>query len=127
MNCFFFCFLLVLQHIFCVSKSKFYAWELSFTSLIEKIRQSELRILSKILYLKTLSEFLMNTSPFIVSLLSFGTFILLNDNDKVNGEQLTAEKTFVTIALFNALRHPLYNLPNTISNCIQVRIILILA
>jgi ATP-binding cassette subfamily C (CFTR/MRP) protein 1 len=62
----------------------------------------------------------MNINPFIVSMISFGTFILLND--KENGEELTAEKTFVTIALFNALRHPLYNLPNTLSNCIQVTI-----
>jgi ATP-binding cassette subfamily C (CFTR/MRP) protein 1 len=94
---------------------KLYSWELMFKSMIDKIRHAELVILKKMAYFSTLHEFIMNINPFLVSAISFGTFILLNDN-----EQLNAEKTFVTIALFNALRHPLHHLPCTLSNCVQV-------
>jgi ABC-type multidrug transport system fused ATPase/permease subunit len=96
---------------------KLYAWELSFNVVINKIRDSELGILKLINYLNGISGFSLSIMPFLVSVVSFGCYILINN------EPLNAEKTFVSLALFNTLKQPLFILPQTISNIIQVCLI----
>ncbi len=93
---------------------KLYGWELSFNSVINKIRVNELRLLKLINYLNGISGFSLSTMPFLVSVVSFGCYLLLNE------EPLNAEKTFVSLALFNTLKQPLFILPQTLSNIIQV-------
>jgi ABC-type multidrug transport system fused ATPase/permease subunit len=93
---------------------KLYGWELSFNFVINKIRANELRILKLINYLNGVSGFSLSIMPFLVSVASFGAYLLLNK------EPLTAEKTFVSLALFNTLKQPLFILPQTLSNIIQV-------
>ena len=53
-----------------------------------------------------------------VSLVTFGTYTLINLNDPDN--QLTPDKAFVALSLFNILRFPLAMLPMLISNIVQV-------
>lgn len=116
---------------------KFYAWERPFIKIISNIRSIEIGILKKIAYLNVISSFSWIIAPFLVSLrvvkfffegllyffllkvsaVSFGMFILINRNNVLN-----AEKAFVSLSLFNALKQPLTMLPTTISNIIQVKI-----
>ena len=49
--------------------------------------------------------------------MTFGTFSLANLNNPE--EQLTADKAFVALSLFNILRFPLAMLPMLISNLVQ--------
>lgn len=94
---------------------KLYAWEKSFISVVNKIRSSELRLLRFINVMNGISSFSLSMTPVIVSMASFGLYILLNQD-----EELNAEKVFVSMALFNILRQPLFILPPTISVIIQV-------
>ena len=50
--------------------------------------------------------------------MTFGTFTLININNPEN--QLTPDKAFVALSLFNILRFPLAMLPMLISNFVQV-------
>ena len=54
-----------------------------------------------------------------VSLVTFGTYTLINLNDPNN--RLTPDKAFVALSLFNILRFPLSMLPMLISSLVQVR------
>ena len=94
---------------------KLYAWELSLKDIINKIRNSELMIMRWMAFLTGTSVLTSNIAPFFVSGVSFGLFIYLNDKGSLN-----AEKAFVALTLFNLLKHPLFVLPITISNIIQV-------
>ena len=96
---------------------KFYGWELSFRDLIASIRGKELGFLKKMNLLSISSSFLWQCAPLILTIVSFGSFILLNDADK-----FTANVVFVSLSLFNILRFPLTVLPMIISSLISVTI-----
>ncbi|XP_021203914.2 multidrug resistance-associated protein 1 isoform X3 [Bombyx mori] len=96
---------------------KMYAWELSFQGQIDQVRNKELNILKKVIYLDSLTSLTWSATPFLVSLTSFGCFILVNDS-----ESLDSKKLFVALSLFNILRYPLMMLPNTISNIVQTSV-----
>lgn len=85
---------------------KFYGWELSFMSIINKIRKVELGQLRRQSLFSIVTMFLWGCSPLIITIVSFGTFILLNESDK-----FTVNVAFVSISLFNILRFPLSILP----------------
>ena len=94
---------------------KFYGWELSFSDLIEKVRSKELDYLKKIEAFSIVNKFLWNISPLLVTIVSFGFFILLN-----GGEKFTPNVVFVSISLFNIMRFPLSIIPTIISSLISV-------
>ena len=94
---------------------KFYAWELSFKSIISKIRETELKFLKIISYLNGTTSFILNTTPLFVSIVSFGIYILINKDDPLN-----AEKAFISLALFNGLRQTLLHVPGSLSSFVQV-------
>jgi ABC-type bacteriocin/lantibiotic exporter with double-glycine peptidase domain len=85
---------------------KFYGWELSFKEIVGKIRAQEMSLYTKIGLLNILSSFLWMCAPLIITIVSFGCFILFNDSDK-----FTANVVFVSLSLFNILRFPLIVLP----------------
>ena len=58
---------------------KFYAWETSFTDIINRIKKNELKILSKVRILNSLSAFTAISIPFLVAAISFATFILIDE------------------------------------------------
>ena len=93
---------------------KFYGWELSFMNLVTKIRGVELKQLWKQSMLSIVTTFLWGCSPIIITIISFGTFILINDSDK-----FTVNVAFVSISLFNILRFPLSILPGIIAALIN--------
>ncbi|XP_023935367.1 multidrug resistance-associated protein 1 isoform X2 [Bicyclus anynana] len=96
---------------------KMYAWEPSFEEQILKIRNKEMNVLKQTAYLNSATSFIWSCAPFLVSLMSFGCFVLVNDH-----EVLDSKRAFVALSLFNILRFPLSMLPNVISNVVQTAV-----
>ncbi|XP_073949376.1 multidrug-Resistance like Protein 1 isoform X4 [Choristoneura fumiferana] len=96
---------------------KMYAWEPSFQDQILKIRNKEMYVLKQTAYLNSATSFIWSCAPFLVSLMSFGCYVLVNDT-----EVLDSKKAFVALSLFNILRFPLSMLPNVISNVVQTSV-----
>ena len=96
---------------------KLYAWEQSFMDEIETIRNGEISIMLKMAYLNSGTAFVWSCAPFVVSLVSFATYILSSDENT-----LDSQKAFTSLALFNILRFPLSMLPMMISSAIQASV-----
>uniref|UniRef100_A0A8C6SSY5 Uncharacterized protein n=1 Tax=Neogobius melanostomus TaxID=47308 RepID=A0A8C6SSY5_9GOBI len=96
---------------------KLYAWEPSFQTQVEDIREEELKVLKKFAYLSSVSTFVMTCAPALVSLATFATFVGVS-SDNV----LTPGKAFTSISLFNILRFPLAMLPMLIAAMVQVTV-----
>ncbi|KAG1695187.1 hypothetical protein DVH05_020828 [Phytophthora capsici] len=95
---------------------KLNAWEDKFADKIHQLRATELSALQKFMYLGALNIFVLWGSPLAVSAVSFAVYAI------TMGKVLTAAKVFTAIALFNALRDPLRDLPTVIQTCIQAKI-----
>ncbi|XP_066908740.1 multidrug resistance-associated protein 1 isoform X2 [Halyomorpha halys] len=93
---------------------KLYAWESSFLDLILKIRDKELSILKKAAYLRAATAFVWACAPFMVSILSFATYVLIDERNI-----LDSSKVFVSISLFNIMQNSLYMIPLVLSTAIQ--------
>ncbi|BFZ17907.1 hypothetical protein BsWGS_20945 [Bradybaena similaris] len=96
---------------------KLYAWEGSFQEKVLEIRNQELVVLRKMAILNALAVFFWTCAPVLVSLTTFGVFVL-SSPDNV----LDAEKAFVSLALFNILRFPLSMVPNVITSVVQTNV-----
>lgn len=96
---------------------KLYAWEPSFLKQVEDIRQNELQLLRKSAYLQALSNFIWVCTPFLVTLITLGVYVCVDENNV-----LDAEKAFVSVSLFNILKVPLNMLPQLISNLTQTSV-----
>ncbi|KAK7487187.1 hypothetical protein BaRGS_00021539 [Batillaria attramentaria] len=81
---------------------KLYAWEPSFREKIREIRLKEVAILFKLAVLNTLMSLCWDMAPFLVTLVTFATYVLA-DRDN----HLDAGQAFVSLSLFNVLRPPL--------------------
>ncbi|KAG1695175.1 hypothetical protein DVH05_020816 [Phytophthora capsici] len=95
---------------------KLNAWEDKFADKIHKLRATELSAVKKFMYLGALNIFLLWASPLAVSAVSFAVYAIVME------KSLTAAKVFTAIALFNALRDPLRDLPSVIQTCIQAKV-----
>lgn len=80
---------------------KFYAWEPSFQKTIDETRDRELKYLRSAAVLNAATEFIWTLTPFLVSFVTFTTYVML-------GNALEADVAFVSIALFNILRLPMF-------------------
>ncbi|KAM7353891.1 multidrug-Resistance like Protein 1 isoform 2-T2 [Cochliomyia hominivorax] len=96
---------------------KLYAWEPSFEKQVLEIREKEIATLKSTAYLNASTSFLWSCAPFLVSLVTFATYVLIDENNV-----LDATKTFVSLSLFNILRFPLTMLPMLISNIVQTQV-----
>ncbi|KAL4094992.1 hypothetical protein PRIC1_010642 [Phytophthora ramorum] len=95
---------------------KLNAWEDKFADKIHKLRATELSAVKRFMYLGALNIFVLWASPLAVSAVSFAVYAIVMER------ALTAAKVFTAIALFNALRDPLRDLPTVIQTCIQAKI-----
>ncbi|CAF3899223.1 unnamed protein product [Adineta steineri] len=93
---------------------KLYGWEPAFIRLISRIRQKELGFIRQQAVIGAISSILWTFTPILVSITTFATYVLLSDSNI-----LTAEKAFVSLALFNLLRGPLVSFPNMINSVAQ--------
>ncbi|KRF85626.1 multidrug resistance-associated protein 1 isoform X10 [Drosophila virilis] len=96
---------------------KLYAWEPSFEKQVLDIRDKEIATLRATAYLNASTSFLWSCAPFLVSLVTFATYVLIDENNV-----LDAKKTFVSLSLFNILRFPLTMLPMLITNLVQTQV-----
>ncbi|KAM8717859.1 hypothetical protein ACLKA7_004542 [Drosophila subpalustris] len=96
---------------------KLYAWEPSFEKQVLDIRDKEIATLRSTAYLNASTSFLWSCAPFLVSLVTFATYVLIDENNV-----LDAKKTFVSLSLFNILRFPLTMLPMLVTNLVQTQV-----
>ncbi|XP_004685060.1 PREDICTED: canalicular multispecific organic anion transporter 2 [Condylura cristata] len=96
---------------------KLYAWEPAFLKQVGDIRLQELRLLRKAAYLHAISTFTWVCSPFLVTLVTLGVYVLVDQNNV-----LDAERAFVSVSLFNILKVPLNMLPQFISSLTQTSV-----
>ncbi|XP_017012715.2 multidrug resistance-associated protein 1 isoform X8 [Drosophila takahashii] len=85
---------------------KLYAWEPSFEKQVLDIRDKEIATLRSTAYLNAGTSFLWSCAPFLVSLVTFATYVLSSE-----ANQLSVEKVLVSIALFDLMKLPLTILP----------------
>ncbi|TMW69140.1 hypothetical protein Poli38472_001296 [Pythium oligandrum] len=104
----------VIKEIFAAMQTiKFNAWEKQIMNRIDTEREKEMVCISKFHYAVGLSVGLLRSSPLIVSTVSFAVYAL------VMKETLTASKVFTSIVLFNSIRMPLSQLPESFQACMQ--------
>jgi ABC-type multidrug transport system fused ATPase/permease subunit len=94
---------------------KCYAWEQSFQSKVQDIRDDELSWFRRAQLLAALNSFILNSIPVIVTVVSFGVYSLL-------GGDLTPAKAFTSLSLFAVLRFPLFMLPNLITQVVNCKV-----
>jgi ABC-type multidrug transport system fused ATPase/permease subunit len=93
---------------------KLYAWGQAFMTKLNEIRNDrELHTLRKIGAVTAVANFTWSTTPFFVSCLTFGLFVLLNDRP------LSTELVFPALTLFNLLTFPLAVLPMVITAVVE--------
>ncbi|GAU35883.1 hypothetical protein TSUD_383750 [Trifolium subterraneum] len=94
---------------------KCYAWESSFQSRVENVRNDELSWFRKASLLGACNSFILNSIPVFVTVISFGVFTLL-------GGDLTPARAFTSLSLFAVLRFPLFMLPNIITQVVNANV-----
>ncbi|XP_062162854.1 ABC transporter C family member 12-like isoform X2 [Alnus glutinosa] len=94
---------------------KCYAWETSFQSRVQSMRDDELSWFRKAQLLSALNSFILNSIPVVVTVTSFGLFTLLGGN-------LTPARAFTSLSLFTVLRFPLNMLPNLLSQVVNANV-----
>ncbi|XGW34342.1 hypothetical protein V3C99_018310, partial [Haemonchus contortus] len=96
---------------------KLYAWEAPMEHVIVDLREKELALIRKAALLRTLSDVFNSSSPFLVALSTFTTFIMLEDPNT-----LTPDIAFVSLSLFNQLRFPMSQVAELITQTVQVAV-----
>lgn len=76
---------------------KMYAWENSFAKLVQEARKAEINVVQKTYFYKAFNMCFFFTSSRLVMAIIFLSYVLM-------GDILTAEKAFLTLALFNVVR-----------------------
>ncbi|KAL5577347.1 hypothetical protein UlMin_019046 [Ulmus minor] len=94
---------------------KCYAWETSFQSRVQTIREDELLWFRKAQLLSAFNRFILNSIPAVMPVVSFGIFTML-------GGDLTPARAFTSLSLFAVMRMPLGMLPNLLSQVINANI-----
>ncbi|XP_042459531.1 ABC transporter C family member 2-like [Zingiber officinale] len=94
---------------------KCYAWEQSFQSKVQTVRNDELSWFRSAQLLAAFNSFLLNSIPVFVTVASFGVYSLL-------GGDLTPAKAFTSLSLFAVLRFPLFMLPNLITQVVNCNV-----
>ncbi|KAF8401999.1 hypothetical protein HHK36_012950 [Tetracentron sinense] len=94
---------------------KLQAWEDRYRVKLEEMRNVEFKWLRKALYSQAFITFFFWGSPIFVSVVTFGTSILL-------GGQLTAGSVLSSLATFRILQEPLRNFPDLVSMMAQTKV-----
>ncbi|KAL8091101.1 ABC transporter C family member 12-like isoform X1 [Apium graveolens] len=94
---------------------KCYAWEESFQTKVQSMRNRELSWFRKAQLLGACNTFILNSIPVLVTVISFGCFTFL-------GGELTPARAFTSLSLFAVLRYPLNMLPNLITQAVNANV-----
>lgn len=95
---------------------KYFAWEEKFADGVKTVRDKELAILRKRYILWSCAAGLWFISPILITLISFSTYIL------VQQRTLTAPVAFTSLALFNIMRAPMDQLADMLNNVLQSKV-----
>ena len=96
---------------------KMYCWESSFIKRVQDIRIDEEKGIRKFAWINALSSVIFTILPYIALLVSFGTFVFMDDN-----HILTAEKAFVTLSYMGQMSMQIIALPMIIVSIIQANV-----
>lgn len=94
---------------------KFYAWEKSFAQEVAGIRADEVVELSKLARLSALGTLIFLSTPVVVAVVTFATFVLA-------GNELNAADVFSSLALFMVLRQAMVMLPDMVAGCLEANV-----
>ncbi|XP_074357974.1 ABC transporter C family member 2-like isoform X2 [Apium graveolens] len=94
---------------------KCYAWEESFQTKVQSMRNEELSWFRKALLLGAYNSFILNSIPVLVTVISFGCFTFL-------GGELTPARAFTSLSLFAVLRFPMNMLPNLLTQAVNANV-----
>ncbi|CAL1531982.1 unnamed protein product [Lymnaea stagnalis] len=93
---------------------KLYAWEKSFEEKISQIRNEELKNLKTLAYYRTAMSVNNWTTPYLVTLSTFATYILISEEN-----HLDPATAFVSMTYFSILRSPLIVVTYVISGIVM--------
>ncbi|KAK8865675.1 hypothetical protein IAR55_000820 [Kwoniella newhampshirensis] len=100
-----------------IKSIKLYGWEKAFTTKIYEIRNSEeLRMLRKISIVMSGSNFIWQSTPFLVAFSTFATFVATSDRP------LTSEIIFPAISLFQLLSFPMAMFAQVLNSIIEATV-----
>ena len=91
---------------------KLYAWEDPYLKKVKELRETELLWIRRTAVYSIANSIIYFSTPILVSLAAFVAYSLL-------GNELTADKAFPALALFNLLRFPILVIPMQIQNLIN--------
>ena len=91
------------------------AWEAPFLERINAARARELAALWRVSILNAVVTFVLYAVPTIVPVATFAAYLLL-------GNSLSSTKAFVSLALFNVLRFPLFLLPSLLQQLTTAKV-----
>ncbi|KAL5077920.1 hypothetical protein RYX36_016904 [Vicia faba] len=94
---------------------KLQGWEMKFLSKITELRKTEQDSLNKFLYTIALIIFVFWSAPAFVSAVTFSTCMVI-------GVALESGKILSSLATFQILQEPIYNLPETVSMMAQCKV-----
>ena len=96
---------------------KLYGWEPSFIKQVLDIRNEEMKALRKAAWLNAIMSFFWTSVPFLVALLSFTTYVLVDDDNI-----LTPQKAFTTITYMRIMKIPMAMFPYIIIGLVQANV-----
>ncbi|XP_042477786.1 ABC transporter C family member 3-like [Macadamia integrifolia] len=94
---------------------KLQGWEMKFLDKIIELRKFETKWLKKLLYTSAMASSVYSSTPLFVSMITFGSCGLMRI-------QLDSGKILSALATFAMLQGPIYNLPDTISMVLQIKV-----
>ncbi|GIY33687.1 multidrug resistance-associated protein 1 [Caerostris darwini] len=96
---------------------KLYAWEIPFAGRLSAIRNEEIKWIRYSFLCNIVSSFMFYCAPFMISIATFATFLLIDSNNV-----LSPTKAFVTLTLMEQLKSGLFHLPDAIADLIQANV-----
>ncbi|GIY00683.1 canalicular multispecific organic anion transporter 2 [Caerostris extrusa] len=96
---------------------KLYAWEIPFAGRLSTIRNEEIKWIRYSFLCNIITFFVFYCAPFMISVATFGTFLLIDSNNV-----LSPTKAFVTLTLMEQLKSGLFHLPDAIADLIQANV-----
>ena len=95
---------------------KLYGWERAFRDIVHDARKEELQAFRRFVLWRAVGRMLWVATPVIVTLVTFGSFVLLQ-----NGH-LDSATAFTSLTLLNILRFPLAMLPNILNGAMEASV-----
>ncbi|XP_042506587.1 ABC transporter C family member 3-like [Macadamia integrifolia] len=94
---------------------KLQGWEMKFLAKIIELRNFEVRWIKKLLYTIAMTSFVFLSAPMFVSMVTFGFCVFM-------GIPLESGNVLSSLATFDILQEPIYNLPDLISMVVQTKV-----